>query len=52
MNCKTRLFREKKNVKGSQCYNVSVLMNHQQGPRRILFSDFKSMMDFLIKIFK
>ena len=45
--------REEFNVKESQCYNVSVLMNHHQDLERMISSDVRSPMDYLtlLKIF-
>ena len=38
--------REEINVKESQCYNVSVLMNHHQDLESMISRDIRSTMDF------
>ena len=38
--------REEFNIKESQCYNISVLMNHHQDIEGMILGDIRSLMDF------
>ena len=40
------IHRKEFNIKQSQCYNVSVLMDHHQDLERMISSDVRSPMDF------